>query len=220
MLRTDTVFAARSQTTRPLHANGLMVRDARRCRAPHHEGLRPHPEEARSAVSKDVAPAPNNAPDTPSRSRRAMRPSCERISAQKKQRARGMPGARCTRSLVCSVLVAHECSHHGRTGTPGIPARNGFNGLFRALLGDRAFLSPSSARLLADLTPASRRQDHTTSPSAKSALSSAAPPASTASRPASVTIAIRPSCGTGRRGYRSDLGKARNGFFLRAGLDR
>ena len=27
-----------------------------------------------------------------------------------------MPGARCTRSLVCSVLVAHECSHHGRTG--------------------------------------------------------------------------------------------------------
>ena len=31
-----------------------MVRDARRCRAPHHEGRRPHPEEARSAVSKDA----------------------------------------------------------------------------------------------------------------------------------------------------------------------
>src|SRR5216684_1937525 len=29
-----------------------------------------------------------------------------------KQRAWGMPGARCTRSLVCKVLVAHECSHH------------------------------------------------------------------------------------------------------------
>src|SRR6202166_3763963 len=52
-----------------------------------------------------------------------------------------MPGARCTRSLVCSVLVAHECSHHGRTGTPGIPARNGFNGLFRALV------SAKSARM-------------------------------------------------------------------------
>src|ERR1700738_1851419 len=77
-----------------------------------------------------------------------------------------MPGAHCTRSLVCSVLVAHECRHHGCTGTPGIPARNGFNGLFRALPGDRAFLSPSPALLLADLTPASRRQDHTTSPSA------------------------------------------------------
>ena len=33
-----------------------------------------------------------------------------------------MPGARCTRSLVCSVLVAHECSHHGRTGEhPAFP---------------------------------------------------------------------------------------------------
>src|ERR1019366_7767963 len=40
-------------------------------------------------------------------------------SAQR--RAWGMPGARCTRSLVCSVLVAHECSHHRSTGTPGIP---------------------------------------------------------------------------------------------------
>src|ERR1700732_126773 len=102
----------------------------------------------------------------PSRSRGAMRPSCERIMRPRKQRAWGMPGARCTRSLVCSVLVAHECRHHGRTGTPGIPARNGFNGFLRTLPGDRAFLSPSSARLLADLTPASRRQDHTTSPSA------------------------------------------------------
>src|SRR5712664_1339568 len=29
---------------------GLMVRDARRCRAPHHEGFRPHPEEHREAM--------------------------------------------------------------------------------------------------------------------------------------------------------------------------
>src|ERR1700694_1842426 len=61
-----------------------------------------------------------------------------------KQRAWGMPGARCTRSLACSVKNT-RVSHHGRTGTPGIPARNGFNGLFRALPGDRAFLSPSFA---------------------------------------------------------------------------
>src|ERR1700738_3425175 len=53
-----------------------------------------------------------------------------------------------------------------RTGTPGIPARNGFNGFLRALPGDRACLSPSPALMGADLTPASRRQDHTTSPSA------------------------------------------------------
>ena len=56
-----------------------------------------------------------------------------------------MPGARRTRSLACSVLVAHECSHRRFTGTPGIPARNGFNGLFRALPGDEFVLSPSSA---------------------------------------------------------------------------
>src|SRR5712671_980750 len=35
----------------------LMVRDARRCRAPHHEGLRPHPEEPRScAASRRMKP--------------------------------------------------------------------------------------------------------------------------------------------------------------------
>jgi hypothetical protein len=55
-----------------------------------------------------------------------------------------MPGARCTRSPVCSV----ESTRVVATGTPespGIPARNGFNSLCRALLGDRALLPPSSA---------------------------------------------------------------------------
>src|SRR6202022_205286 len=64
---------------------------------------------------------------------------------------------------VGSTRVSSPRSHRE---TPGIPARNGFNGFLRALPGDRAFLSPSSALLLANLTPASRRQDHTTSPSA------------------------------------------------------
>jgi hypothetical protein len=48
----------------------------------------------------------------------------------------------------------------------------------------------------ADLTPASGRQDHTTSPSALATYVRAAA-ASTASYPASVTIAIRPSFGIG-----------------------
>src|ERR1700704_2087633 len=44
-------------------------------------------------------------------------------------------------------------------------------GLLRALPGDRAFLSPSLADLYStNLMPASRHQDHTTSPSALSAL--------------------------------------------------
>src|SRR3984893_3297473 len=114
-------------------------------------------------------------------------------------RAWVMPGAQCTRSLVCEVVVqdAHEYSQRSHRKSPGIPARNGFNGFLRALPGDRAFLSPSSLRslLLKNLTPASRRQNHTTSPSASKTLSSLAPLESIASNPASVTIAIRPSSG-------------------------
>jgi len=44
--------------------------------------------------------------------------------------------------------------------------------------------------------------------------------ASTASRPAFVTIAKRPSVGTGRLGYASDLGQAKTEIFLPKGLDR
>jgi hypothetical protein len=53
----------------------------------------------------------------------------------------------------------------------------------------------------------------------KRAPSSEAPPASTASRPASVTIAIRPSRGTRRWGYKSDLLQRRTEIFLQMRLD-
>ena len=67
----------------------------------------------------------------------------------------------------CAKVESTRVSHHGYTGSPGIPARNGFNGFLRALPGDRAFLSPSPTRIAPrNLTPASGRQDHTTSPSA------------------------------------------------------
>jgi hypothetical protein len=38
-----------------------------------------------------------------------------------------MPGAQCTRSLVCEVVVknAHEYSQRSHRKSPGIPARNG-----------------------------------------------------------------------------------------------
>ena len=60
---------------------------------------------------------------------------------------------------------AHEHSHHRFTGMTRLSPRNGFNGLLRALPGDRALLPPSLAKNPANLTPASGRQDHTTSPS-------------------------------------------------------
>ena len=61
-----------------------------------------------------------------------------------------MPGAQCTRSRACSV-VNTRVSHHGYTGSPGIPARDGVNGFLRALPGDRALLSPSPRGLPRDL---------------------------------------------------------------------
>ena len=51
------------------------------------------------------------------------------------------------------------------------------------------------------------------------APSSEAPPASTASLPASVTIAIRPCKGRDGASYKFDLGLRRNRIFLQRGLD-
>src|SRR5258706_10579449 len=79
---------------------------------------------------------------------------------------------------------AHERSHYRfRRITPAFPAE-WFYGLLRALPGDQAYLTPSPALLIADLTPASGRQNDTTWPYASRPRSSRALPPSTASRPA------------------------------------
>ena len=65
-------------------------------------------------------------------------------------------------------------------------------GLYRALLGDRAFLPPSPALLSASLTPASGCQNDTAFPYATTALDIRRHRV-TASHRAFVTIAIRPS---------------------------
>jgi hypothetical protein len=121
------------------------------------------------------------------------------------QRAQGMPGVRCARSLACKIKQAHEHSHHGHTGRTRHSPRNGFNGFLRALPGDRACLPPSSAvsRKLDTSVGASGPHDFAVH---KKAPSSVAPLASIASRPASVTIAIRPSVGRDGRGCIADLG--------------
>src|SRR6201996_5375670 len=89
-------------------------------------------------------------------------------------RAQGMPGARCTRGRAWSV-VNTRVSHHRFTGTPGLPCAMVLTVSFvispviglvchrrlRGVSGPLGLTSPS-----ANLTPASRRQDHTTSPSA------------------------------------------------------
>ena len=86
-----------------------------------------------------------------------------------------------TRSLVC-IKKAYEHSRHRFTGRTGIPCANGFNGLLRALPGDRLYcLRHPREHRLASLISASGYQDHTTSPSAP-AHSSLAPQTSIASR--------------------------------------
>jgi hypothetical protein len=49
-----------------------------------------------------------------------------------------MPGAQCTHSLACEMGNKHtSVVTTGPPESPGIPARNGFNSLFRALPGER-----------------------------------------------------------------------------------
>jgi hypothetical protein len=111
------------------------------------------------------APYSSHAPPP---SRGAMRPSCAGIL--RPQRGRGECRVPVAPAAARGVVVSTRVSHHGRTGITRHSRTRWFYGLFRALPGDRAFLSPSPPRslLLKNLTPASRRQDHTTSPSAKS----------------------------------------------------
>src|SRR6195256_3600188 len=127
--------------------------------------------------------------------------------------------------------------------SPGVPARNGFNGFLRALPGDRALLPPSSADMWlvrARLGRLAFREldasvgasgphdfavrsnisrplavDHSQAfrqPALQSRRAQNAA-ASTASRPASVTIAIRPSVGRDGESSRIDLGQMGTEIF-------
>jgi hypothetical protein len=84
--------------------------------------------------------------DATSRPRGAMRPSrCIYLSPRK---TKGVGNAGCPlhpRSRVHLVVVKRTRVTTSTPESPGIPARNGFNGFLRALPGDRALLPPSSA---------------------------------------------------------------------------
>jgi hypothetical protein len=188
-------------------------------------------------------------PDTASRSRGAIRASFAiNVPPFRKQRAQGTPGARCARSLACECEVSTRRSHHRSTGFTRHSPRNGFNGFLRALPGVRILgchrhrrikvcQSPVGLTRLRQFSTSNGCQDHTTSPSASAPFVSTpefahgvdpalqipcAPDAaaSTASRPASVTIANRPSVGRDGGGYIADLGQPRTEIFLQMGLDR
>jgi hypothetical protein len=71
----------------------------------------------------------------------------------------------------CAMIVVERTRVSQVTPeSPSISPRNGFNGFLRALPGDRLSCHRRPRKLpFANLTPASGRQDHTTSPSASSA---------------------------------------------------
>src|SRR3981081_4346847 len=81
-------------------------------------------------------------------------------------------------------------------------------GLYRALPGDRLSCHRRPQKLpSANLTPASGRQDHTSSPSASGALVSSTISVHRIPPPTSVTIAKRPSEEAGRQIHITDLGQ-------------
>src|SRR5258705_2687744 len=125
----------------------------------------------------------------------------------RKQRAWGMPGARCTRSLACKMKKAHERSHREvRRDRPAFP---------HAMVLTVSFvLSPVTGlfchRRLAEI-PAKLDASVGASGPHDFAVhlkrrSSSAPSMSTASRTASVTIARAPLWGRDGGGYSADLG--------------
>jgi hypothetical protein len=152
-------------------------------------------------------------PDRP-RFARSSRPS-------EKERARGRPGARRTRGLVCQCATRTRTRAYRFGGdTPAFPAQ-WLYGLSRALPGERAFLPPSLRECCSQsLTPASRRQDHTILPYATGHARQSRPSRPPHPTARFVTIASRPSCRVGRRSYGLIWGENKRGIFLRRGLDQ
>jgi hypothetical protein len=121
---------------------------------------------------------------------RVSREFCWNVTSPEYQRAQGIPGARCARSLACRIKKHTSIVTTVTPVHPAFPAQ-----WFTAY----SVLSPATGLSChrrrrenpADLTPASGRQDHTASPSASGTFVRA-PSASTASRPALMTLRNAP----------------------------
>src|SRR3954466_7178449 len=82
-----------------------------------------------------------------------------------RERAQGKPGANCTRSLVCKMKKQTSIVTTSSADTHRLSPLDGLNGVLRALPGEAAFVATVIGRIPpANLTPRSRRQDHTTLP--------------------------------------------------------
>src|SRR5256886_16929243 len=75
-----------------------------------------------------------------------------------------MPGARCTRGLVCQLCKNGAHEHTGSAEAVRHPLRNGVTAYFVLSPVERACCHRHLRKHPTGLAPASRRQDHTTSP--------------------------------------------------------
>ena len=107
-----------------------------------------------SEVCKETPPPKKEARATLKRGRR-------------EDRVRAAPAVSCA---ICAKGCAHEHTGSAEAVRPSL--RNDFNGFLRALPGDRLIdtVAPEKRELPKDLTPATGRQDHTTSPYAPASL--------------------------------------------------
>jgi hypothetical protein len=157
-------------------------------------------------------------PDTAPRPRRTFarvlpeRPALD-IRGRRECRAPGAPAASCAK------VESTRVRNHGHTGTPGIPYAMVLTvsfvlfpatGLFATVV-ERNFFRQLDASI-----GASEPHDFAVR---RPGTFVSAPPASTASRLTSVTIAKRPSEGRDSEGYGCDLGEKRTRIFLERGLD-
>jgi hypothetical protein len=94
-------------------------------------------------------------------------------------------------SRVCKGSGSQHTRCQVTPESPGIPRAMVLR-LIRDLPGDRAFLPPSHADVAANLTPASGRQDHTTSPSASRIARQARSPRPSHPAPRFVTLRNAP----------------------------
>jgi hypothetical protein len=108
---------------------------------------------------------------TTSRSRGPILPeACYRISLPSNQRVQGMPGARCTRGLACKMHKKMRTRAYRFSGGIRHSLRNGFT-TYSVLSSAIGFVVTVTWRMIPQsLTPASGRQDHTTSSSASHAV--------------------------------------------------
>src|SRR5882724_13303218 len=97
------------------------------------------------------------------RSRHACARGLQEDRPSKNQRARGKPDARCTRGLVCKMHIENAHEHTGSAEAIRLSLHSGFTA-YNALSPATGLSCHRRPRSLANLTPASGCQDHTSSP--------------------------------------------------------